>query len=407
MKSRADVRRLLCCANCVEGLRYLLIGSLGRKADDNGQEYRNYECGQQLIDIEYSALECFANDELPNEYGSAAAYHARECAPLGGASPEECAEDNGAECSAEACPCKRDDTEYRGARVACEEDTYDRDDNDRDTGKYHLSALGEAYMHGVDEDILRNARGCSYELRVCGRHCGCEDTGDEYSCNERRDKAETAYISRDINDNGLSLGVGGVGTDDARGHQAVADDADEYRDSHRDNHPYRGNAAGFFELIGVAYRHKAEQDVRHSEVAETPCECGDDRYRAVARCRSLCNVKAAEEVGKAVERTNVCKHLVKAADEALTETEHDKERNRHDDALNKVGGRCRKESAERTVQNYNYRADYHCGHIVDAEHIREELAACREAGSGVGDEEDDYNDCGNGGEHVVLIAEAA
>ena len=79
----------------------------------------------------------------------------------------------------------------------------------------------------------------------------------------------------------------------------------------------------------------------------------------------------------------------------------------HDDALDQVGGGHGQEAAHDGIQNDHRRADQHGDHVIEAEQAVEQLADGGEAGGGVGDEEDDYNDCGNGGEHVVLIAEAA
>lgn len=73
-----------------------------------------------------------------------------------------------------------------------------------------------------------------------------------------------------------SLGVVAVELIDKTGvAQRSADDADKNSHRHGDNDPYRSHAAGKLELLLVLDSHEAKQDMRHTEIAESPRERGD------------------------------------------------------------------------------------------------------------------------------------
>ena len=66
----------------------------------------------------------------------------------------------------------------------------------------------------------------------------------------------------------------------------------------------------------------------------------------------------------------------------------------HDYALDEVSGGCSKEAAQSCISKDDYGRDQHGYVVVHTEESREELAAGRETGGGVGDEEDDDNESG-------------
>ena len=169
---------------------------------------------------------------------------------------------------------------------------------------------------------------------------------------------------------------------------AVTDDADHRRNRQRNHDPDRRDAAGQFELLGVADRHKAQEDVRHAEIAEPPRERGKNRQRAVGRGVAA----AGAELGHAQvagQRLGVFKHHVEAADRNNAEAEHADDRNRHDDALQKVGGARGEEAAERGIRDDDRRADEHGRVVIHIEKRGEQLAAGGKARRGIRHEEDD------------------
>ena len=146
--------------------------------------------------------------------------------------------------------------------------------------------------------------------------------------------------------------------------------------------------------------------MRHAEITESPCKSRNNGNRAEASRLARSDIKALEHVKISVKRLYVFNHFIESADNALTEAENDKQSNRHYNALNKVRRRGSKESAERTINNYNGRAYNHRSKIVHSEQIGKKLAACRKSRSGIGDKEYNNKYRRDKSEHVGIVAES-
>ena len=116
--------------------------------------------------------------------------------------------------------------------------------------------------------VLRDSGCGNQQLAVRSGHDGCqnsrqEDTGDEY----RED------LRDHVNVDGFLIAV--------IEQQSVAEEHTAGNANHdscgqRDKHPYRSNAAGFLDRLRRRNAHEAHEDMRLTEVAETPCNERDD-----------------------------------------------------------------------------------------------------------------------------------
>ena len=146
--------------------------------------------------------------------------------------------------------------------------------------------------------------------------------------------------------------------------------------------------------------------MRHSEVAETPRQCGCNRQNAVAPRFACRNIMSLKQVQVAVKLRNICKHTVKSVCTGRAEAHHHKQRNRHNNALNKVGRGSGKKASQSTV-HYDYRgAQQHCLHIFHSEQRGKQLSASRKAGGCIRNKEYYYNNCGNCCKDSFVISEA-
>lgn len=134
---------------------------------------------------------------------------------------------------------------------------------------------------------------------------------------------------------------------------------------------------------------KADQDMRHSEVAETPRQTGKDSGPCDVAVYVL---KEVEVVGdnSAVSVEELYCGNVRSLDNAH-QRNYDQSRE-HQQTLNEVSPADREESAEEGVGNDDERADGKGKRVIRAEHVVEQLGAAAECGSGV-DKEEHENNC--------------
>ena len=146
--------------------------------------------------------------------------------------------------------------------------------------------------------------------------------------------------------------------------------------------------------------------MRHTKVAETPCEDRGDGQQTVRLCFTGLRTVRAEHGQVARHGLCILDDDIHAAGGMDTVDDDGYQRNRHDDALDQVGGACRHKAAHCTVQDDNDCACDHRNRVVDAEHRVEQLAAGSKAGCGVRDEEnDDDNGC-DARQNALLVAVA-
>ena len=85
--------------------------------------------------------------------------------------------------------------------------------------------------------------------------------------------------------------------------------------------------------------------MRHTEVAETPCECGCDGQCSVRSDRTVGDHVALEDIEVTFEALNVCKYIVEAVYDSFSKSENNNKSYRHDDTLYEVCGGSSKEAA--------------------------------------------------------------
>ena len=144
----------------------------------------------------------------------------------------------------------------------------------------------------------------------------------------------------------------------------------------------------------------------HTEIAEPPGEHGHHHQRCVwggaVRVRQV-SLRETQITGQSFR---IFDHGGSSARLNHTESDHDEQRDRHDDTLDQVRRADRQKTAESTVGHDDHGGDNHRYHVIHAEERAEQFAAGGKAGRGVGDEEDNNDHSGDGGQDVFLIAVA-
>ena len=157
----------------------------------------------------------------------------------------------------------------------------------------------------------------------------------------------------------------------------VADDADEYCRAHGDNDPCCRNPSGKREFFFILDCHKAQKDMRHSKIAEAPCQCGANRQETVGGRSIVCRAVRCSHAQIACKLPRIFHYGIYAARNVDAEADDNNQRDTHNDALNQVRCACRKKSACCSIRYDNNRADKHCGQITDVKNTAEQLAARR------------------------------
>ena len=205
------------------------------------------------------------------------------------------------------------------------------------------------------------------------------------------------------------------------GVELATDDTDEYGNAERDHDPYHRDAAGALEFFLFADRHKAEKYLRHTEVAESPCQHGANAENAVFRNRAEDRLAClyelltvgierrcceAEEFQKSGNALRVFKDSADAACTYRADDDDDRQCSDHHDRLHEVRNALREESAENGVEQYKDRAHDHHGYIRCAEQGGKELTAGNKAAGCVYREEDQDKRSRNGHDDLLLLTEA-
>ena len=146
--------------------------------------------------------------------------------------------------------------------------------------------------------------------------------------------------------------------------------------------------------------------MRHTEVAQAPCQSRCDRQSAVTSDIAGLDIASLEDIEESVKVLNVGENVLKSLRAALGKSENDYERDRHDDALDEVGRGSSKETAQCAVKNDNGSRDEHRLNIIHSEHRRKELAACGESRCRVRNEENNDDYCRKQCEKMLVVTES-
>ena len=125
----------------------------------------------------------------------------------------------------------------------------------------------------------------------------------------------------------------------------------------------------------------------HAEISESPGERRYDRQESIGTCCPCRSVISFEDIEITGKRACICSDIGHSAGFLNSEEDYDDQSDRHKDALHKVRGRDRKESAEYCVRYNNDRAKDHSSVIINSEEAVEQCTYCLEAGSRVRNEE--------------------
>ena len=391
----------------VELVGKLLVGSLGQQADDDNHGKVEKEGGQQLVYVENCAGKGGTDEEFPDKDHGSSRNHSGDGAELVGASPEEGAEHHRAEGGSEARPRKGNDTENRAVGISRKEDGDYRNDHNRNSRKQHGLFNRQLDAEAFLNKVFGNTRGGGKELGIGGGHGGGENTRKDYSARKGRNIAVFTQEFGDVHNDAFGGGIVGIAWHDSVFHERKSDNSDKNGNSHSNGHPNRGDAAGKLKLFLVSDCHKAEKNVGHSEITESPGKGGGNRQGIVISGHALGHVVALKNIEVSRKLGNVGENLVESADETLSEAEHDKQGNRHDYALYKIGEGGGEKSARRAVKNDNRGAYYHGGHVIHSEKGGKEFSAGAKSRRGVGNEENHYHQRRNAGQHLFTVAETA
>ena len=207
---------------------------------------------------------------------------------------------------------------------------------------------------------------------------------------------------RDADDDGFGSGAL-QGFHSALGAEGIAHETDEDCQAHGDDHPYGANPAGDLQLLFVFNGHEPQQDVGHTEVAQAPGQGGNHGEGAVRRGTGTgVGLGEGQEPGQGF---GVFHNGAEPAGLGGGKNQNEENGNGHDDALNQIGEGGRKEAAGGGVADNHDGGDDHGGHVVHTEQGGKQLATGGEAGSGVGDEEHNDNEGGNGGQNALAVLE--
>ena len=147
--------------------------------------------------------------------------------------------------------------------------------------------------------------------------------------------------------------------------------------------------------------------MRHTEVAERPCERGYDLESTEFACLGSRYAGGGGQAQIAGYGLGVCDDLIPAAGRADAEDKNRGKCKYHDKALNKARYRCRLEAAAGCVSDDNDRAYYHCGSILEVKQRTEQLAAGSKAGGGVGNVENDNHKSSESFDYLSVVTETA
>ena len=255
------------------------------------------------------------------------------------------------------------------------------------------------------QNVLGHAGRSSQHLAVRRGHRSRQDACKDESGEDCRQHTVLTDEAGDADDKGLTGRAAEEFQRTDPGH-AEAHHADDDGRRHGDDHPDGGDAAAENQLLLVLDGHEAEQDVGHTEVAETPRHGGDDVQQAVGRGPAGHSVVAGRHGQVAGKALGILHHSAPAACHDDTVAQHRNEGQRHDHRLDEVGGGDGAEAAEDGIAHDDEGRHQHCCHVIYAEEAVEQLAAGRKARGRIRHEEDDDNDRAQSVQQVALVMEA-
>ena len=343
---------------------------------------------------------------MPHEHHDTAGNHAGQSAPLIAALPEQRQQNNGSEGCAEACPGEGHDAEHGAVGIAGDKHANHRDNDHGNACHPHGRLLGHLDAEQTAQQVLRHAGGSCQQLAVCGGHGAGQNTCQHQTGHQCKAYTLLAQQICNLNDSGLRLGLRTEGHDGICLRHGVSHNTDHDSDGHGNNHPDRGDTAGNLDLFGVLDAHEAQQDVGHTEVAQTPGHGGNDGQESIVADLSGGHIAQFGQAQIARHIVGIVAHSRPTAGRLDAEHQNDDQRQRHDDGLNQVGGGHRQETAQNGVDDDNCGTDQHGSRVVKAEQAVEQLTDGGKAGSGVGDEEYDNDKGANAAQELPVVRKA-
>ena len=209
---------------------------------------------------------------------------------------------------------------------------------------------------------------------------------------------------RQLNDDRLCITAVGQEGHLARHRNAITDHTNSHRNEHRDHHPDGRDPTGIVKLLFLLDGHKAQQDVRHTKVAQTPRQRGDDAEPPEGSRAAGCHIIALGHAQVAGQRLGIGNDGIHTARLLDAKHHYNDQRNGHKDGLDQVGEGNRHKTAQHCIANdYNSAYD-HRGMVIHPKQAVEQRTDGLKAGSGIGDKENQDYHRRNGGKQVFLIA---
>ena len=220
--------------------------------------------------------------------------------------------------------------------------------------------------------VLRDSGCGNQQLAVRSGHDGCqnsrqEDTGDEYREDLRYHANVDGFLIAVIEQQSVA-------------EEHTAGNANHDSCGQRDKHPYRSNAAGFLNRLRRRNAHEAHEDMRLTEVAETPRKQRDDAHCSIRHAGRTVN-EHIQEIR--IERFHLREELGRAAHREDSDGRNREHAEEHQDALEEVGPANSEKAACKRVRNNDYCTDQQRHHVRNAEYGREQLRAGYKAGRSV------------------------
>ena len=144
----------------------------------------------------------------------------------------------------------------------------------------------------------------------------------------------------------------------------------------------------------------------HAEIAQAPCQRRDDGKKGIGGRGIGADAVALGHGQIARQGFGVFHYGTHAPRPNGGVDQHEENGNGHDNALYQIRNGSRQKSAGSGVAHDNHSGDQHGCHVVDAEQAGKQLAAGGEAGSGIGNKENNDDHRGQGREDAFFIMEA-
>ena len=186
-----------------------------------------------------------------------------------------------------------------------------------------------------------------------------------------------------------SLRVGGKVCDT---HKRSADGA-----QHGQYHPAHADAASGFRILGGAKRHETHDNMRLTEVSQTPGKRrGDTDNRGSSKEIECIGLGVRDSINNGVSTAHI----------GHGDDRHGNQCSNHQQALHHIGVGCSHEPAEESVEHGDTGDEKHTGEVVLVEGRLEEFTAGDHAGRDVEGEEDEDNNARNDSQQVLFIVQS-